>query len=243
MIEVLDSTSTKEGQGVIVNRLFPVSSRRMNHDPFVLFDHFSVEQGQGFDTHPHRGFEAITFLFSGSMRHKDNLGNDSVVRPGGAQIFCAGRGISHSEMPEGDGPNNGIQFWISLEKKLKTIEPTYQLVDAVELPIISIDGVSRTIIVGEKSPVKMQNNIKYEYIAIEDQRTYKIQDIEGKSGLIYLISGSVEIQGNNLTKAQSVLFDTNNKSITLNAHSECRLMYASGKPHLEPIIQYGPYVD
>lgn len=56
MIEVLDSTSTKEGQGVTVNRLFPVSSRRMNHDPFVLFDHFSVEQGQGFDTHPHRGF-------------------------------------------------------------------------------------------------------------------------------------------------------------------------------------------
>lgn len=232
-----------EGQGVTVNRLFPVSSRRMNHDPFVLFDHFAVEQGQGFDTHPHRGFEAITFLFSGAMRHKDNLGNDSVVNAGGAQIFCAGRGISHSEMPEGKRNNDGIQFWISLEKKLKTIEPTYQLVDAVELPIISIDGVSRTIIVGDKSPVRMQNNIKYEYITIKDGRTYTIQDIEGESGLIYLISGSVEIQGNNLTKAQSVLFDTNNKSITLNAHSECRLMYASGKPHFEPIIQYGPYVD
>ncbi|MDP6974835.1 MAG: pirin family protein, partial [Gammaproteobacteria bacterium] len=68
-----------EGQGVVVNRLFPVTSGRMNHDPFVLFDHFAVEQGQGFDTHPHRGFEAITYLFSGSMNHKDNLGNDSTV--------------------------------------------------------------------------------------------------------------------------------------------------------------------
>jgi hypothetical protein len=243
VIEILDSTSTMEGQGVTVNRLFPVSSRRMNHDPFVLFDHFAVEQGQGFDTHPHRGFEAITFLFSGAMRHKDNLGNDSVVNAGGAQIFCAGRGISHSEMPEGKRTNDGIQFWISLEKKLKTVEPTYQLVEAAELPIISSDGVSRTIIVGDKSPVKMQNNIKYEYINIENGKTYIIQDIEGKSGLIYLKSGMLEIENKILNPTQSVLFDTNNNSITLKAHSECKLMYASGKPHLEPIRQYGPYVD
>ncbi|MFP6776659.1 MAG: pirin family protein [PS1 clade bacterium] len=243
MIEILDSTSTMEGQGVTVNRLFPVSSRRMNHDPFVLFDHFVVEQGQGFDTHPHRGFEAITFLFSGAMRHKDNLGNDSVVSAGGAQIFCAGKGISHSEMPEGEGDNNGIQFWISLEKKLKTVEPTYQLVEAAELPIISLDGVARTIIVGEGSPVRMQNNIKYEYMTIDQGKTYEIQDIEGESGLIYLISGSLEIEGEHLTKTQSILFDINNKSITLKAHSECQLMYASGRPHFEPIVQYGPYVD
>lgn len=243
MIKVLDSTRMMEGQDVEVKRLFPINNKCMNHDPFVLFDHFYVEQGQGFDTHPHRGFEGITFLFSGAMRHKDNLGNNSVVSEGGAQIFCAGRGISHSEMPEGQGSNEGIQFWISLEKRLKNVEPTYQHVEAKELPKLSCEFGSRTIIVGEGSPVKILSDIKYEYMSINEGMTYEIRDIEGESGLIYLISGNLNIESISLIAAQSALFDSNNKSIKLKANSECYLMYASGEPHFEPIRQYGPYVD
>ena len=215
----------------------------MNHDPFVLFDHFAVEQGQGFDTHPHRGFEAITYLFSGSMNHKDNLGNDSTVSGGGAQIFCAGRGISHSEMPAGKETTRGIQFWINLEKKLKTIEPSYQLVAAEEIPVLDFDGGSRTIIVGEGSPVKLQNDINYEHISLDNGASYRLEGIEGLHGLIYLLSGKLEVGQVTLEDAQSLLFDGDNKSLLIKAQSECRLMLASGRPHCEPIRQFGPYVD
>ena len=243
MLEILDSKKMMEGQGVVVNRLFPVTSGRMNHDPFVLFDHFAVEQGQGFDTHPHRGFEAITYLFSGSMNHKDNLGNDSTVSGGGAQIFCAGRGISHSEMPAGKEVTRGIQFWINLEKKLKTIEPSYQLVAAEEIPVLDFDGGSRTIIVGEGSPVKLQNDISYEYISLDNGASYKLEGIEGLHGLMYLLSGKLEVGQVTLEDAQSLLFDGDNKSLLIKAHTESRLMLASGRPHCEPIRQFGPYVD
>ena len=243
MLEILDSKKMLEGQGVVVNRLFPVTSGRMNHDPFVLFDHFAVEQGQGFDTHPHRGFEAITYLFSGSMNHKDNLGNDSTVSGGGAQIFCAGRGISHSEMPAGKEVTRGIQFWINLEKKLKTIEPSYQLVVAEEIPVLDFDGGSRTIIVGEGSPAKLQNDINYEHISLDNGASYRLEGIEGLHGLIYLLSGKLEVGKEMLEDTQSLLFDGDNKSLSLKAQSECRLMFASGRPHCEPIRQFGPYVD
>ncbi len=243
MLEILDSKKMLEGQGVVVNRLFPVTSGRMNHDPFVLFDHFAVEQGQGFDTHPHRGFEAITYLFSGSMNHKDNLGNDSTISGGGAQIFCAGRGISHSEMPKGKEVTRGIQFWINLEKKLKTIEPSYQLVSAEEIPVHDFDGVLRTIIVGEGSPVKLQNDINYEHISLDKGVGYKLEGIEGLHGLIYLLSGKLEVEQVTLEDTQSLLFDGDNKSLSIKAHTDCRLMFASGRPHCEPIRQFGPYVD
>ena len=243
MLEILDSKKMMEGQGVVVNRLFPVTSGRMNHDPFVLFDHFAVEQGQGFDTHPHRGFEAITYLFSGSMNHKDNLGNDSTISGGGAQIFCAGRGISHSEMPAGKETTRGIQFWINLEKKLKTIEPSYQLVAAEEIPVLDFDGGSRTIIVGEGSPVKLQNDISYDYISLDNGASYKLEGIGGLHGLIYLLSGKLEVGKEMLEDAQSLLFDGDNKSLLIKAHTESRFMLASGRPHCEPIRQFGPYVD
>ncbi|MDP7553243.1 MAG: pirin family protein [Candidatus Thioglobus sp.] len=243
MLEILDSKKMMEGQGVVVKRLFPVTGGRMNHDPFVLFDHFAVEQGQGFDTHPHRGFEAITYLFSGAMNHKDNLGNDSTISGGGAQIFCAGRGISHSEMPAGIEVTRGIQFWINLEKKLKTIEPSYQLVSAEELPVLAFEGGSRTIIAGEGSPVKLQNSIDYEFISLDKGVSYKLEGIEGLHGLIYLLSGKLEVEGGMLKDTQSLLFDGDNKSLSIQAHTECRLMFASGRPHFEPIRQFGPYVD
>ena len=143
-----------EGDGVDVNRLFPVRSDRMNFDPFVLWDNFNIGAGHGFPTHPHRGFEAITYMFTGSIEHKDNLGNHSTVTAGGAQRFTAGRGIEHSEMPASDGMSNGIQLWINLAKNLKSIEPDYQQVDKENIPVKKIDGGQISIIVGDDSPVK-----------------------------------------------------------------------------------------
>ena len=106
------SVQTREGDNAEVRRLFPLPGRLMNYDPFVLWDDFTVRPGTGFPTHPHRGFEAVTYLFSGEMQHRDNLGNHSTVGPGGAQRFTAGKGIEHStarnsQDPTGARENHG----------------------------------------------------------------------------------------------------------------------------------------
>jgi redox-sensitive bicupin YhaK (pirin superfamily) len=129
---LIPAVETMEGDKVIVKRLFPVAGLR-NHDPFVLWDHFEVAAGSGFPPHPHRGFEAITYLFSGNMSHEDNLGNSSIIGPGGAQRFSAGKGIIHSEMSGGEEPARGIQLWINLPKRLKHIDPDYQETAAAEI--------------------------------------------------------------------------------------------------------------
>ena len=106
----VESVLTSEGAGAEVQRLFPIRAGRMNHDPFVLWDHFLLEKGMGFPTHPHRGFEAITYIFEGSMEHKDNLGNHSRVYAKGAQRFTAGSGLEHSEMPDESQRTTGIDI-------------------------------------------------------------------------------------------------------------------------------------
>jgi hypothetical protein len=146
-------------------------------------------------------------------------------------------------MPAGKEVTRGIQFWINLEKKLKTIEPSYQLVAAEEIPVLDFDGGLRTVIVGEGSPVKLQNDISYEYISLDNGASYKLEEIGGLHGLIYLLSGKLEVGKEMLEDAQSLLFDGDNKSLLIKAHTESRLMLASGRPHCEPIRQFGPYVD
>jgi hypothetical protein len=242
VFEILNARKMAEGEGVTVNRLFPIPGARMNHDPFVLFDHFQIEVGQGFPTHPHRGFEAITYLFSGAMRHKDNLGNDSVIVGGGAQIFCAGRGISHSEMPESEGTTNGIQLWINLAKKSKKIDPSYQSVDAGELPTSDIGGVLITTIAGDQSPVKLQNKATYQSIRMSQNTNHEVS-VAGMRGLIYVVSGELRCDGETVEVAQAVLFDDDNETLLLHALKDCHLMTLYGVPHNEPISQYGPFVD
>ncbi len=136
---------TQEGDNAEVNRLFPLPGRLMHYDPFVLWDEFTVQPGAGFPTHPHRGFEAITYVFSGEMQHADNLGNTSTVGPGGAQRFTAGRGIEHSEMPGETQATRGIQLWINLPQRLKQLDPDYQEVPASRL-VIFPDMILKAVI-------------------------------------------------------------------------------------------------
>ncbi len=242
MLEVISAKRMSEGEGVTVSRLFPISGALMNHDPFVLFDHFEIEVGQGFPTHPHRGFEAITYLFSGAMRHTDNLGNDSVIIKGGSQIFCAGRGISHSEMPEAEGVTCGIQLWITLAKKSKKIDPSYQSVDAEALPTSGAEGVLITTIAGAQSPVKLQNKATYLSMRMTQNANHEL-NVAGKQGLVYVVSGELRCEDKTIEATQALLFDDEQSVLSLLASSDCHCMVIYGVPHNEPIIQYGTFVD
>jgi len=157
-ITIQTAITVPEGDGVTVNRLMPVHALR-NYDPFVLWDHFDISGG-GFPDHPHRGFEAITYLFDGGMNHADNLGNKGIVYAGGAQRFTAGSGMVHSEFP--DGRAHGIQLWINLPKRLKGIEPDYQQIQADMIPESNDAGVSIRTIVGGAGAITLHTEVEHE---------------------------------------------------------------------------------
>lgn len=231
-----------EGDGAEVMRLFPLSGRMMNYDPFVLWDNFNLEPGTGFPTHPHRGFEAITYMFTGSMEHKDNLGNASTVTAGGAQRFTAGKGIRHSEMPGGDGYNNGIQLWINLPQRLKQVEPGYQQVDAGEIPVKTIDGGEVRVIVGDDSPVKLLTPVRYLDIRLEQGGYFQEPVAEGFRGFIYLVKGRLMMMDTIIEEGHAVFYEGLDE-IAFTAEAQSQVMLCMGQPHNEPIRQYGPYVD
>lgn len=231
-----------EGDGVDVNRLFPVSSKMMNYDPFVLWDNFNIGPERGFPTHPHRGFEAITYMFSGSIEHIDNLGNQSTVTTGGAQRFTAGRGIEHSEMPDSIGMSNGIQLWINLEKIKKTIEPSYQQVNKENIPVKKIEGGSISIIVGEGSPVKLETDVRYFDINLISTANLLEPVPENFRGFVYLLTGHLAINGKKIINREAYFFEHIDE-LDIKALSDSHFMLCMGKPHAEPIHQHGPFVD
>jgi len=241
MIVKHKALETHEGAGVIVKRLMPIPQFR-NYDPFVLWDDFTITPGNGFPDHPHRGFEAITYLFNGSIRHEDNLGNASTVHGGGAQRFTAGSGIVHSEMPNEEKPTRGIQLWINLPQRLKQVKPGYQQVNDDEFPITEIDGGKLKTIVGEGSPLEIMTPMRYLELQLEAGASYSENITNNMRGLVYVVDGKIEINGQSYAAADTAFFDEVSE-ISLHAQQKSRLMLCYGSPHGEPIIQYGPFVD
>lgn len=241
MISKRPALQTQEGAGVTVFRHMPLAGFR-NYDPFVLWDDFNITPGNGFPDHPHRGFEAITYLFSGSIKHADNLGNSSTVHAGGAQRFTAGRGLVHSEMPNESGITRGIQLWINLPRRLKQIDPGYQQVNHDEFPITEIEGGTIKTIVGDSSPLQLLTPVRYAHLHLDGGASYSEAIAANMRGLIYVVEGTVEIGGQNYGKGDAAFID-NETAITLTAGAQSQVMLCLGSPHGEPIIQYGPFVD
>ncbi len=241
MIKRHKALDMKEGDGVNVKRLMPISGFR-NYDPFVLWDDFTITPGNGFPDHPHRGFEAITYLYSGSIKHSDNLGNSSTVTSGGAQRFTAGKGIVHSEMPNEESPTRGIQLWVNLPGRLKQVEPEYQQVNAQEFSVYEKNGVKIKVLVGDDSPLKIKTAIRYLDIELSADSAYIEPIADGMRGFFYVADGNVTINQQPYRTGESAFFDGEDK-VVVGAEQAARVMLAYGTPHGEPIIQHGPYVD
>jgi len=239
--EVRVAKETMEGDGVTVRRLMPVH-KFMNFDPFALWDHFTIQPANGFPDHPHRGFEAITYIFTGTMNHTDNLGNSSTVTTGGAQRFTAGRGLVHSEMPAKDGETIGIQLWINLPKRLKSIDPDYQQVDTADIPEQQFEHGIVRYIVGQQSPLKLQTPIEYRDIQFSSAGDYQTDIPDSHQGFIYIAAGEVTAQNKKLQKGDA-LFLSEVSDIIITGSEDARIMLCVGLPHGETMHQHGPFVD
>jgi redox-sensitive bicupin YhaK (pirin superfamily) len=231
--------------GVSVNRLFPIAGKA-NHDPFVLWDHFNVPASAGFPDHPHRGFEAITYIMQGSMQHTDNLGNSSTVTPGGLQRFTAGKGIVHSEMPSADGATRGIQLWINLPRRLKQIDPAYQQVDADAVPVYPIDGGEVRELVGEHSPLQLKTAVRYLDVKLQAGHCFSDAMPQDFRGLVYVIDGEISAvadeQKISVSAGNSLLYEAGSE-LNIQAETDSRILLCFGRPHNEPVYQHGTYVD
>lgn len=234
---------TQEGEGVVVKRLFPVRREMMNFDPFVLWDHFELTPGSGFPQHPHRGFEAITYLFEGGVEHKDNLNNASTVFSGGAQRFTAGKGILHSEMPVKGAVSRGIQVWINLPRHLKQMVPDYQQVDEQDLPSELIDGVRVRTIVGTEESIRLQTSVQYLELSFLEATRHTVNVSPSHRGFVYVVDGDVKVDNQLLEKGQACFFEQLTTELIIEGAQDAHVMVISGVPHKQPIYQHGPYVD
>lgn len=246
-IDIITAEEKSEGSGARVLRPFPGS--QLDHvDPFVLMDEFFVNSEAGFPEHPHRGFEAVTYMLKGGFVHEDSGGNEATVREGGLQRITMGKGIRHSEAPASDGMNHGIQLWINLPKRLKGMKPGYEVIPEKKLETSTENGVTEKILIGKNSGPEVQTQVRYSDIKLEDSDfIWKIE--AGYAGFVYVL------RGNGLIKTGQSEFDigAGQAAVTKRTPGESeyrieteagmRFVSALGTPHEEEVNMHGPYVD
>ncbi|XP_065885740.1 uncharacterized protein [Dysidea avara] len=186
--------SVEQGEGVGARVRRSVGRPELRQfDPFLMLDEFKVKKPAGFPDHPHRGFETVTYMITGSFQHEDFCGHKGTIYPGDLQWMTAGKGIVHSEMPHGDDENVGLQLWINLKAKEKMIEPQYQELLSKDIPHVEKDGVHVAVIAGESmgisSPVRTRTPTMYLDFKMEPGATLTQAIPEGWNGFIYTLKG------------------------------------------------------
>ncbi|WP_203142351.1 pirin family protein [Marinobacter mangrovi] len=253
--QVIPGAETSDGAGVRIKRsLGQHPSVRL--DPFLMLDEFgsadAADYIAGFPSHPHRGFETVTYMIEGHMLHEDHLGNRGDLRNGGVQWMTAGRGIIHSEMPQQEeGVMRGFQLWLNLPAAEKMTDAGYRDIQPEEIPDINFDGGRIKLIAGE-----LTIDGDHHRGAIADRSTQPIYaDIhldaagqvtlpvpEGHNGMLYLYDGDASLGETALQRsAANVLGDGDRITVTAGANG-AQLLLIAGKPIGEPIVQYGPFV-
>lgn len=255
---VIEGIPTTDGAGVELTRV--IGSPELNMlDPFLLLDHFRSDEPQdyiaGFPPHPHRGFETVTYLLAGRMRHRDNAGHEGVIEPGGIQWMTAGRGIVHSEMPEQEnGLLAGFQLWVNLPAEHKMDPPTYQEHAAAAIPVETrADGTRIRVIAGEtrmgtRGPVQ-QPLTEPLYLDLQLPPDAEFSDAlpAGHNAFVYVIDGGAQLQrldGQPLRVAPDKLAVLARGSrVELRAGDlGARLLLIAGRPLNQPVARGGPFV-
>jgi hypothetical protein len=229
-------------------------------DPFLMLDFFESDNPDdyiaGFPAHPHRGFETVTYLLAGRMRHEDSAGHGGVIEAGGIQWMSAGRGIIHSEMPEQEhGRLAGFQLWVNLPGRLKMSPPDYREFPADDIPEeIRDDGVKIRVITGATSggtqgPVA---NVVTQPLYLDVSMPPGSEFIESlrpdQSAFVFVIDGTITIGGRETQNSRTVssrqlavLGPGKQVNVVADDHA-CRFLLVAGDPIGESISRHGPFV-
>ncbi len=248
----IQGLETSDGAGVQLTRL--IGTRQlMQFDPFLLLDHFRSDDPDdyiaGFPSHPHRGFETVTYLLAGRVEHRDNAGHGGVLRAGGVQWMTAGRGVIHSEMPQQEeGLLSGFQLWVNLPASHKMDAPRYQEFGASALPLEEREeGVSIRVIAGEtargtRGPVtELVTPVQYWDISMPAKGHFTESLPQAFNAFVYLVEGAVVI-GDQVVKPGTLACLGQGDGVGIAATVQSRLLLVAGQPLNEPIARRGPFV-
>jgi redox-sensitive bicupin YhaK (pirin superfamily) len=267
--QIVRGQAASDGDGVKLTRVLtqPLQQRL---DPFLMLDAFGSDAASdyigGFPNHPHRGFETVTIMLEGRMRHQDSVGNVGLLEPGSVQWMTAGRGILHSEMPEQEeGRMAGFQLWVNLAARDKMIAPAYRDVPPADVPVVSIDnGVSMRVIAGavlgvRGAVIRPTTEPLVLDITLPPGKSVEVPLPAGHNAFVYVYGGAaVDVGGGHGGEgdAAPTRIDSERMAILGNAAQAdgvriaalasltqpARALLVAGRPLTEPIAQLGPFV-
>jgi hypothetical protein len=246
---------TSDGAGVKLTRVIG-QPNLPDLDPFLLLDEFGSDDPKayiaGFPEHPHRGFETVTYMLNGRMRHRDNKGNEGLLQSGSVQWMTAGRGIVHSEMPEQDhGLMRGFQLWVNLPAKDKMTAPRYQDIQPDKIPTARLaPGVEARVLAGEvggvTGPVDTgATEPLYFDLHLAQNASVDITLPDAHNAFVYIYEGEARVGDEPEAKtipSQTVAVLSTGTSLHMKANRETRLILVAGKPLREPVAKHGPFV-
>jgi redox-sensitive bicupin YhaK (pirin superfamily) len=254
--EIIASVPASDGAGVKLRR----SLGRADHlrlDPFLMLDEFSSENPDdyvaGFPAHPHRGFETVTYMLDGHMRHEDHLGNTGDLRSGGVQWMTAGRGIIHSEMPQQErGRMRGFQLWINLPAREKMKPAGYRDIQAGEIPVAGLAGGGRAKVVagtlhagGVPTPGPIQGlSTDPLYLDVELPPGAAFSQPVGAdyNAFVYVFEGDLAIGGRPVPAHAGAALSRGDLVEATAGPQGARFLVLAARPLGEPVVQYGPFV-
>ena len=254
--QIIPALETSDGAGVRIKRSIG-QQQNIRLDPFLMLDEFGSAEAAdyiaGFPSHPHRGFETVTYMIEGHMLHEDHLGNRGDLRNGGVQWMTAGRGIIHSEMPQQEeGVMRGFQLWLNLPAAEKMTEAGYRDIQPEEIPEIVFAGGKVKLIAGtveidgqlhEGSVADRSTQPIYADIHLESAASVTLPVPESHNAMLYLYEGTASLADRALQRSAANILGANGDQIALTAgESGARLLLIAGKPIGEPVVQYGPFV-
>jgi len=245
--------ATSDGAGVSLVRMFPSAQLEML-DPFLMLDAFSSNDPDdyiaGFPPHPHRGFETVTYLLHGNMRHRDSAGHEGVIRSGGVQWMTAGSGIEHSEMPEQeDGWMSGFQLWVNLPAAQKMSPPRYQEFEPGQIPVEERgDGTAVRVIAGTTSAgtagavTQIAAQPIYFDVTLPTGGSLHQPLPTGHNAFVHLIEGRLSIDGTELLPGTLAVLGEGEQLEADAGEEGARFLLIAGKPFNEPVARSGPFV-
>ena len=254
--EVLVAQSASDGDGVRLKRVFG-GGNLARFDPFLMLDEFGSNDPSdyigGFPSHPHRGFETVTYMLEGHMEHRDHMGNVGQLMAGDVQWMKAGSGVIHSEMPKQvEGRMRGFQLWVNLPASEKMTPASNTELAAASIPQYEIDGIHVKAIAGGltlngvsvSGPIAgLATEPGYLDIAVGPAQALLVDVPEGHTALVYVYEGALQIGSDSYSiKAGNLARLSLTGELVIETDADTRLLVISGKPIGEPIVQRGPFV-
>ena len=255
---IIESVPTSDGAGVKLRRSLG-SVRGLYLDPFLMLDEFSSDDAAdyvaGFPAHPHRGFETVTYMLDGHMRHEDHLGNRGELTSGGVQWMTAGRGIIHSEMPQQErGRMRGFQLWINLPRREKMKPAKYRDIPAQDIPVVELEGGGRVKVIAGSitadgrttaGPIqRLTTDPIYLDVELPAGATFRHAVPSDYTAFLYVFEGAIDVgpQGRALPLHRAGVTSAGEEILLRGGKERGRALLIAGRPLAEPIVQYGPFV-